>query len=223
MSVTDRFRRWLQGDAALAGPESPAEDPRWLVVGLGNPGGNYELTPHNMGFLVADRLAVRNGIRVERPEAKALLGFGRFGSEPVALAKPQAYMNRSGPPVKALLDRYGIGLDGLIVVYDELALPWGGIRIRPSGSSGGHRGMDSVIGSVGAADFIRVRLGINPGHPVTDGAKFVLAPFRRAQLQDMDELLDRAAEAVESIIAEGVEKAMARYNRRARSAKEEDE
>ncbi len=223
MPFAERFRRWIQGENVLRGPESPEEPPRWLVVGLGNPGGNYELTPHNMGFLVADRLSVRHGVRVTRPEANALLGLGKFGSEPVALAKPQAFMNRSGPPVKALLDRHGIGLEGLIVVYDELALPWGSIRVRPGGSAGGHRGMDSVIGSVGTADFTRVRLGINPGHPVTDGAKFVLAPFRRAQLQDMDELLDRAAEAVESIIAEGVEKAMAKYNRRAHSAKEEAE
>jgi PTH1 family peptidyl-tRNA hydrolase len=223
MSFADRFRRWLEGDSALTGPEPPAEDPHWLVVGLGNPGGKYELTPHNLGFLVVDRLAVRNGIRVERPEAKALVGLGRFGTAPVALAKPQSFMNRSGAPVRALLDRYGIGLDGLIVVYDELALPWGSIRVRPSGSAGGHRGVESVIGSVGAEGFARVRLGISPGHPVGDGAKFVLAPFRRAQLQEMDELLDRAAEAVESIIAEGVEKAMARFNRRARSAVKEAE
>jgi len=151
------------------------------------------------------------------------VGLGTIGSEAVALAKPQIFMNRSGAPVKELVERYTIAMEDLIVVYDELALPWGNLRVRPGGSAAGHRGMESVIGSVGDNDFPRVRLGIHPGHPVTDGAKFVLAPFRRAQWKEMDQLLDRAAEAVESIIVEGVEKAMAKFNRRAHSAREEAE
>jgi len=223
MPFVARFRRWLQGEDVLAGAESPDELPRRLVVGLGNPGGKYELTPHNLGFLVVDRLAARNGIRVVQPEANSLLGYGRIGPETVGLVKPQSFMNRSGPPVKALLDRHRLGSNRLIVVYDDLDLPWNSIRVRPKGSAGGHRGMESVTGSVGGDQFARVRLGIHPGHPVTDSAKFVLAPFRRAQLQEMDALLDRAADAVESIIAEGVEKAMARFNRRAPGAKKEAE
>jgi PTH1 family peptidyl-tRNA hydrolase len=124
--------------------------------------------------------------------------------------------------VKGLLERYPVPLSSLLVVYDELALPWQHIRIRQSGSAGGHRGMADVIACVGSQEFPRLRLGISPGRPVGDGAKFVLAPFGRAQWKELDELLDQAAEAVEFIIAEGVEKAMTKYNRRARGSMEEE-
>lgn len=212
MSLLSRWWGSRKGDP---NPKPASEKPGWLVVGLGNPGAKYELTPHNLGFLVVDRLAERNGIRVTRPECKALFGLGSFGTEPVALAKPQTFMNLSGGSVKALLERYSLDPDRLVLVYDELALPWMNIRVRPKGSSAGHRGVESVIQSLGSVEFARVRLGVDPGHPVGDGAKFVLAPFRRAQLKQVDELQDAAAEAVESIIAEGVEKAMAKFNRRA--------
>jgi PTH1 family peptidyl-tRNA hydrolase len=189
---------------------------KWLLVGLGNPGPEYESTPHNLGFLVIDRLAGRNGIRVTRKEAMALLGVGTIGGAEVLLAKPQTYMNLSGPSVQKLLARHELTEKDLVVVYDELDLPWTGLRIRPSGSAAGHNGVESVIRSLGSQEFVRVRLGIHPGHPVGDGAKFVLAPFKRAQKEELDELLDFASQAVESIIAEGVEKSMAKFNRRAR-------
>lgn len=201
----------------------PASESPWLIVGLGNPGPQYELTPHNLGFLVVDRLAARHSIRVTRKEAMSLVGSGRFGPNPVILVKPQTFMNLSGQAVKGMLVKEGIPLGRLLLVYDELALPWTNLRIRPNGSSAGHNGVKSVIAACGSQEFPRLRLGIHPGHPIGDGAKFVLDPFRRAQLKELDELLDLAADAVESIIAEGAEKAMTRFNRRAQGQNEEDQ
>ena len=198
----------------------------FLVVGLGNPGEEYEFTPHNLGFLVIDRLADSNAIRVSRKENMSLVGLGSVRDKRVALAKPQTYMNVSGPAVKGLLERYGLGPDRLLVVYDELDLPWGTLRIRPKGSAAGHNGIRSLIGSLGTSEFARVRLGIDrPGREraAGQGAKFVLGRFSRAQKQEMEEAVARGAEAVESIIAEGVEKSMAIFNRRAQGLTEEEE
>ena len=194
----------------------------WLVVGLGNPGPKYELTYHNLGFLSIDKLAQSNGIRVTRPEVQALVGQGQIGEAEALLAKPQTFMNISGPCVKALMNKYEIAAGKLIVVYDELALPWTAVRVRPKGSAGGHHGVESVIKSTGTTDFPRVRLGIQPDHPIRNGAEFVLSQFGRAQMQDLDEVLEHAARAVESIIAEGVEMAMTKFNRRARGLHEEE-
>lgn len=194
----------------------------WLVVGLGNPGPEYEKTLHNLGFLVVDRLAERNGIRVTRPEAKALVGSGRMSGAEVVLAKPQTFMNLSGSSVKPLAEKYGIPPARTVLLYDELDLPWTGVRIRPKGSAAGHNGVSSVIKSLGTSDFPRIRLGIHPGHPIRNGAEYVLSPLRKAQMEDLDELLDHAAGAVESMVAEGVEKAMTRFNRRARGVEQEE-
>lgn len=194
----------------------------WLIAGLGNPGHEYELTPHNLGFLTVDRLAARHQVRVTRKEVAALVGIGAVVGHPVVLAKPQTYMNVSGPSVKALLEKYELGPENLLLVYDELALEWKQLRLRPKGSSAGHNGVESVIRSLGTQEFARLRLGIFPGHPV-DGAKFVLSPMRRAQLNELDELLDQAAAAVESVITEGVEKAMTKYNRRAQGQNLEEQ
>lgn len=196
---------------------------RWLVVGLGNPGTEYELTPHNLGFMTVDRLAARHAIRVARKEAGALVGLGAMRNSPVVLAKPQTYMNVSGTAVRALLQKYELGPDNLLLVYDELDLPWKQIRIRPRGSAAGHNGMRSVIANVGTEKFIRLRLGVHPGHPISDGVRFLLSPIRKAQWNELDELLEQAADAVESITAEGAEKAMAKYNRRAQGAEKEDQ
>lgn len=187
----------------------------WLVVGLGNPGPEYENTWHNLGFRSVDRVAVRNSIRVGRLECRAFVGGGRIGGKPVLLAKPQTFMNLSGQSVKGLLEKNEMTAAQLVLVYDELDLPWGLIRVRPKGSDAGHNGVEDVIRCLGTQEFARVRIGIHPGHPVRDGAKFVLAPVAGGQRQEMDSLLDTAAEAVESLITEGVAKAMAKYNRRA--------
>lgn len=205
--------------AGLAG----AERPRWLVVGLGNPGERYAYTPHNLGFLVADRLAARHGIRMARKQAMSLVGVGEIASAQVVLAKPQTFMNRSGAAVRALLEAESLGADRLVLVYDELSLPWGNLRVRARGSAGGHHGVESVISQIGTTEFPRIRLGIHPGRPVEDGAEFVLTPFSRARLEELNEFVDRAADAVEVLIAEGVDKAMAKFNRRARGLEKEEE
>jgi PTH1 family peptidyl-tRNA hydrolase len=194
-----------------------------LIVGLGNPGAEYENTPHNLGFMVIDRLAESHGIRVSRKQNLSLVGLGAIGAKRIALAKPQTFMNLSGPAVKGLLERYGLKPDRLILVYDELALPWQELRIRPRGSDAGHNGMKSVIGSLGTSEFPRVRLGIRPDHPIGDGATFVLARFKRAQKKEVEEVAGRGAAAVESILADGVEKSMTAFNRRAGGLKTEEE
>jgi len=187
----------------------------FLVAGLGNPGEEYALTPHNLGFLTIDRLAEEHGIRVTRKDSKALVGMGEIGGRPVMLAKPQTFMNLSGTSLVPLIEKHSIELNRLVVVYDELDLAWRAMRIKPKGSAAGHKGMQSLIAALKTDEFARVRLGIHPGHPVRDGAEFVLAPFRRSQMKELDELVGYAAGAVRSIIAEGVEKAMTKYNRRA--------
>ncbi len=193
----------------------------YLVAGLGNPGEEYALTPHNLGFLTVDRLAERHGIRVHRRDSRALVGVGDIDGHPVMLAKPQTYMNLSGASLASLMRKHAISPAHLVVVYDELDLPWMTLRIKPKGSAAGHKGMQSVIGSLETSELVRVRLGIHPGHPVRDGAEFVLAPLRRSQMKELDELVGYAADAVRSIIAEGVEKAMTRFNRRAPGSKTE--
>jgi len=193
-----------------------------LVVGLGNPGSEYESTPHNLGFLVVDRLAAQCGIRIKRKDSMALVGSGAVEGCPALLAKPQTYMNLSGRSVRALLEKYSVSPADMLVVYDDLDLPWQTIRIRARGSAGGHHGVESVSSEIGTTEFPRVRLGI-AGYRVSDGAEFVLAPFGRAQKKELDELLDLAAQAVASIISEGVEKSMAKFNRRARGQQTEEE
>ncbi|MDX2151871.1 MAG: aminoacyl-tRNA hydrolase [Bryobacteraceae bacterium] len=194
-----------------------------LIVGLGNPGAEYERTFHNLGFLVVDRLAARHSIRVTRKESMALVGSGRIGESQVVLAKPQTYMNVSGQSVKSLLEKSSIPPERLVLVYDELDLPWGSLRIRPNGSAAGHHGVMDVIRCVKTNEFARVRLGIHPGHALRDGAGYVLSKIGKAQEKELDELLDAAALAVESILAEGVEKAMTRCNRRAQGSNEKKE
>ena len=195
----------------------------FLVAGLGNPGSEYETTPHNIGFLVIDALAAANGIRVTRKENQALVGLGAIAGKPVVLAKPQTFMNLSGTAIKGLLERYELEPSKLIVVQDELDLPWPSMRIKSNGSAAGHNGVKSIIASTGTNEFLRVRLGIHPGHTIRNGAEYVLAPFKRGQQKELDETVDRSREAVESIIAEGVEKAMTRFNRRAQGLNQEEE
>jgi len=195
----------------------------FLVAGLGNPGEEYALTPHNMGFLTVDRLAERYGIRVTRKDSKALIGLGEIEGQPVMLAKPQTYMNLSGTSLAPLMEKHSIGLDRLIVVYDELDLDWGALRIKMKGSPAGHNGMKSMVGSLGTSEIVRVRLGVHPGHPLNGGTEYLLAPIKRSRSLELEEFIGYAADAVRSIIAEGVEKAMTKYNRRAPGSNKEEE
>ena len=185
-----------------------------LIVGLGNPGVEYAWTPHNMGFLAVDAIAESAGIRVERPEAKSWVGRGNVAGREVALAKPQTMMNLSGLAVQDLLRRLECGPESLIVLYDDVALPWGMLRVREQGTAGGHNGLKSVISAVGTIDFARVRMGVQPDHPIGDLAGYVLHPMRKAELEVAAEMTAQAAEAVTLILTQGIARAMAHFNRR---------
>jgi PTH1 family peptidyl-tRNA hydrolase len=195
----------------------------FLVAGLGNPGEQYARTPHNLGFLVVDRLAARHAIRLTRKECQALIGQGAIGGKTVLLAQPQTYMNLSGVALKPLMERNEIAPAELILVFDELNLDWGTLRVRPKGSAGGHNGVIDVIEKIGTQDFPRVRLGVHPGHPLPSGKDYLLSRFNRQQTETLEAFIDLAADATESIIAEGVEKSMAKFNRRAQGNTTEEE
>lgn len=189
-----------------------------LIVGLGNPGIEYQFTWHNLGFLVVDRIAEQIGAQVSNRHCRALTGRGRIDGTDVLLAKPETYMNLSGMSVRELMEKHEIVPEqDLIVVYDELDLPVGTIRVRQRGSSAGHNGLESIIGALGTQEFLRIRLGIAPDRPVGDGAKYVLSQFRKAQYPVIDKVLDSAAEAVNVILTQGASAAMNRFNRKAES------
>jgi PTH1 family peptidyl-tRNA hydrolase len=194
-----------------------------LIVGLGNPGPEYAWTPHNLGFLGVDTIAERARIRVERPEAKSLVGLGEFAGQEIALAKPHTMMNLSGLAVRDLLERFECGPEEMIVLYDDVALPWGMLRVRERGSAGSHNGLKSIIGTIGSSDFPRVRMGIQPDHPVGDLAAYVLRPMRKGDLETAAEMAEQAAEAVELIITRGIAAAMNRFNRKVEASGETDE
>lgn len=186
-----------------------------LIVGLGNPGIRYQFTPHNIGFLAIDRVAEQCGVMVDNRHCKALTARGRIGKEEVLLAKPETFMNLSGLAVAELVREYEVDSQkDVLIVYDELDLPLGKIRIRERGSSAGHKGMESVIGALGTEEVSRMRLGIAPDHPLKDGSGYVLAQFRKSQLVALDEMLDKAAEAVNVIVNDGISTAMNRFNRK---------
>ena len=186
-----------------------------LIVGLGNPGIEYQFTPHNLGFLAIDRIAQQCGVEVRNRQCRALTARAVIGSEPVLLAKPETFMNLSGVSVRELIAQHELRPESdLIVIYDELDLPLGMIRIRQRGSSAGHNGMESLIGALGTQEFLRIRLGIAPDRKISDGVKYVLTPFRKKELKVVDEVLDTAAEAVSIILKEGPAAAMNRFNRK---------
>jgi peptidyl-tRNA hydrolase, PTH1 family len=185
-----------------------------LIVGLGNPDPEYQWTPHNLGFMAVDELANRNSIRVERPEGKALVGRGKIAGEDVVLAKPQTYMNLSGVSVRELLAKYELDVSDLLVMWDEVQLPLGTIRIHPDGSAGSHNGAKSVIGSLGTQQFARLRLGCGADRPVSNRKEYVLRPMRKAELEVASEMIGDAGDAVELILTQGLDAAMTKYNRR---------
>jgi len=179
-----------------------------LIVGLGNPGIEYQFTPHNMGFLAIDRIADDCKVEVRNRVARALTARVEIGGETVLLAKPETFMNLSGASVRELVGKHELQPEqDVVVIYDELDLPLGAMRIRQRGSSAGHNGMQSIIGALGTQEITRIRLGIAP-------EREILRPFRKAQLKVVDEVLDRAAEAVRVILTEGVAAAMNRFNRK---------
>ena len=194
-----------------------------LVIGLGNPGIEYQFTPHNLGFLAVDRIAEQCGVKVSNRHCRALTARALIESggksEEVLLAKPETYMNLSGMSVRELVAEYEAEPEkDLVVVYDELDFPLGTLRIRQRGSSAGHNGLESIMGALGSEEFVRVRLGVGPEHPVRDGARYVLSQFKKSQYKLVDEVLERAADAVKMIVLEGSSKAMNVFNQRAKES-----
>jgi PTH1 family peptidyl-tRNA hydrolase len=185
-----------------------------LIVGLGNPDPEYQWTPHNLGFMAVDELANRGSIRVERPEGKALVGRGKLAGEEVLLAKPQTYMNLSGVSVRELLSKYELEPSDLLVMWDEVQLPLGTIKINGDGSAGSHNGAKSVIGSIGTQQFARLRLGAGSENQRGGRREYVLRAMKNAELEVAAEMLGEAGDAVEMILTQGLDAAMTKYNRR---------
>ncbi len=191
-----------------------------LIVGLGNPGPEYQFTPHNAGFLAIDRIAERCGVSLANRRGKALTARATLAGKEVLLAKPETFMNLSGMSVAALLHELELPVSGLIVLYDELAIPLGQLRIRPRGSAAGHNGAKSISGTLGTDEWTRIRIGV--GKPPTDsgraikagGSNYLLAPMRKMELGVLDEVLDDAARAVEMVLTDGVARAMNEFNRK---------
>ena len=188
-----------------------------LIVGLGNPGIEYQFTPHNIGFLAVDRIAEDSGVRIDNRHCKALTARTRLANEEILLAKPETYMNLSGMSVLELVRKYEVDpARDLVVIYDELDLLLGMIRVRARGSSAGHNGMQSIINALQTEEIARIRIGVAPDDPKRGGAKYILSPFRKSQLVVVDEAIDLVAQAVNVIINEGIATAMNRFNRKNR-------
>ncbi len=190
---------------------SPSEK-TWLVIGLGNPGLQYEKTRHNLGFMLIDWLARKAKMQVKRVECRALIGRGEFENEFVELVKPQTFMNLSGEAISCLLKKQNRSADKLLVITDDLALPFGKIRLRAKGSAGGHNGLKSIIACLKTEEFIRLRIGILPEHPINDSRRFVLEDFSKIDLEKVGEILEQSAGAIRAVLRDGTEKAMAKFN-----------
>lgn len=190
---------------------SPSEK-NWLVVGLGNPGEQYEKTRHNLGFMLVEKLARQFQTQIKRRECRAFIGQSSIDGCVVELIKPQTYMNLSGEAIGCLLKKDSRSIENLIVATDDLALPFGNIRLRGKGSAGGHNGLKSLIECLKTEEFIRLRIGIKPEHPISDTKRFVLERFSKNDLETVNKILERSAEAIQAVITDGVEKAMAKYN-----------
>jgi peptidyl-tRNA hydrolase, PTH1 family len=185
-----------------------------LIVGLGNPGSEYEWSRHNLGFMLIDKLGNDAQVAVGRRECSALVGRAELEGVSVKLVKPQTYMNLSGDAVSCLLRKHPAeNLGGqLIVISDDLALPFGTIRIRERGSAGGHNGLKSIISTIGSTEFVRLRIGIQPEHPISDSRKFVLDSFSRTERATVLEIIEKSASAIRAILRDGVLKAMSEFN-----------
>jgi PTH1 family peptidyl-tRNA hydrolase len=190
---------------------APGESP-WLVIGLGNPGPGYAGNRHNVGFMVVDLLAGRMGARFKAHKARADVVEGRLGDTRVVLAKPRTYMNESGGPVAGLRDFFKVPLDRLVVVHDELDLPYGGLRLKLGGGDNGHNGLKSLRRSLGSGEFNRVRFGIGRPPGRMDAAAFVLRDFGAAERKDLEVDVDRTADAVQSLVTEGLERTQNTFN-----------
>src|SRR5271168_156957 len=192
-----------------------------LIVGLGNPGIEYQFTPHNVGFLAVDRIASERGVEIRNRQCQALTARIQVGDELALLAKPETYMNLSGLPVRELVVEYEARPESdLIVIQDELDFPLGTLRIHTRRSSAGHNGIESIIGALGTQDFLRIRIGVAPEFKVSDGQVYLLSPLRKKELEVVDGILDTVEEAVKMILKEGPAAAMNRFNRKEEEARD---
>jgi len=187
---------------------------QFLIVGLGNPGPEYEWSRHNLGFMLIDKLAAEFSIPVNRRECRSFVGRGEIEGVAAKLVKPQTYMNLSGEAVKCLVDKQELAplYDNIIVIVDDLALPFGTIRIRARGTAGGHNGLKSIISVLGTNEFTRLRIGIQLDHPISDAKRFVLDTFSRAVRPEVEKIIETSTAAVRTILRDGVLKAMTEYN-----------
>jgi peptidyl-tRNA hydrolase, PTH1 family len=191
-----------------------AAEPK-LIVGLGNPGIEYQFTYHNFGFLAVDRIAEDCGVQVNNRRCQSLTASATFAGKKIVLAKPETYMNLSGLAVRGLVEELEIDAkQDLIVLHDELDFPMGTIRVRMRGSSAGNNGIESIIGALGTEEFIRIRMGICPDRKPADGKKYVLTQFKKSQYELIDDMLERTVDAVKVILTDGPEAAMNRFNRK---------
>lgn len=183
-----------------------------MIVGLGNPGERYEKTRHNLGFMLVDFLARELQTQVKREECRSLIGRAEIENQKAELAKPLTFMNLSGEAISCLLRKESRCVEKLVIIVDDLALPFGTIRLRASGSAGGHNGLKSAIECLKTQDFIRLRIGIQPEHPVNDTSNFVLERFSKAESAEIKNILAGSAKAVRAVLRDGIEKAMAQWN-----------
>ncbi len=207
------FRRGFRDDGGVSAPTSGAV--RWIVAGLGNPGEAYAHSRHNAGFRVLDRVAKMKGVEFGRRKFRGLVTETALGGEPALLVKPQTYYNLSGECVGPTLGYFKLPPSRLIVVHDDLDLEMGRLRLKQGGGDAGNRGVRSIAQALGNAEFARVRVGIGRPPPGEDSKDYVLRAMNAEELKSFDEALDRAAQAVEAVVAEGLERAMGRFNQRA--------
>ena len=185
----------------------------WLILGLGNPGGNYAGTYHNVGFRVLDRIAARDGVRIRERCGQALISSKTtIAGQPAVLVAPQTFMNDSGAAMPPLFERFEAGPRDVIVIYDDIALPLGKIRVRQKGSAGGHNGIKSLVSAFGSDEFLRIRVGIQPDREIGDVRDFVLSQVSKADLKLLEEAEEVAVKAVDTLIASGIGEAMSQYN-----------
>lgn len=185
-----------------------------LIIGLGNPGPDYEMTRHNAGFMVVDRIAERCGIAMRDEAAASVVGEGRWRGRPIALAKPMTFMNRSGQAFQALRRRYGLVPLDILVIYDDIALPLGAIRLRQKGTSGGHNGIQDIIDHLNSTDFPRLRVGVGDSFPRGGQVHYVLEPFLEEERPDAEKAIETAVEAALAFVQDGITAAMNRFNKR---------
>ena len=184
----------------------------WLIVGLGNPGTEYAKTRHNLGFMLVDLLAREFQTQIKRDECRSLVGRAEIENRKAELVKPQTFMNLSGEAVSCLLGKPDRDVERLIVISDDLALPFGKIRVRPGGSHGGHNGLRSIIDCLGTNEFARLRVGIMPEHPIANAKNFVLENFSKSESTEVEKILETSADAIRVVIRDGIDKAMAEFN-----------